>query len=209
MFVFSSKEENHMKKEYIIDWQGNDFVKYEGLLDEAHQQGLCRVSTTLVQIPEDENGNVAIVAAEIETSKGTFGGIGDASPQNVGRMIAPHIIRMAETRAKARALRDAVNIGATAIEELGDLDADTAHSSNGIAALHEEGRSYRSDVPKPSPNRPASANQLSTIAKLSRLLGQSEELREDLTSSEASERITELSRKYNELKGNTLTKRSA
>ncbi len=198
-----------MKKEYIINWQGNDFVKYEGLLDEAHQQGLCRVSTTLVQIPEDENGNVAIVAAEIETSKGTFGGIGDASPENVGRMIAPHIIRMAETRAKARALRDAVNIGATAIEELGDLDADGARSSNGIAAIHEDGRSYRPDVPKASPNRPASANQLSTIAKLSRLLGQSEEPREDLTSAEASERITDLSRKYNDLKGNTLTKRSA
>jgi hypothetical protein len=198
-----------VKKEYIINWQGNDFVKYEGLLDEAHQQGLCRVSTTLVQIPEDDNGNVAIVAAEVETSKGTFGGIGDASPQNVGRMIVPHIIRMAETRAKARALRDAVNIGATAIEELGELEAGSNHASNGIASVHEDGRSYRADIPKASPNRPASANQLATIAKLSRLLGQSEEPREDLTAAEASDRITDLSRRYNELKGNTLTKRSA
>ncbi len=57
---------------------------------------------------------------------GRFTGIGDASPDNVGRTIAPHIIRMAETRAKARALRDAVNIGVTALEELGeDVEEDS------------------------------------------------------------------------------------
>jgi hypothetical protein len=51
-----------------------------------------------------------------------FSGIGDASPENVSRNIVPHLIRMAETRAKARALRDAVNVGATALEELSDGD---------------------------------------------------------------------------------------
>ncbi len=80
-----------MKKDYIINWQGTDFVKYEGLLDEAHQQGLCRVSTTLIQVPHPDNGNVAIVAAEVETAKGTYSGIGDAAPNNVNRMIVPHI----------------------------------------------------------------------------------------------------------------------
>jgi hypothetical protein len=38
-----------VKKEYIINRQGKDFVLYEGLLDEAHQQGLHRISTTLIQ----------------------------------------------------------------------------------------------------------------------------------------------------------------
>src|SRR5947209_1122851 len=169
-----------MKKEYIIERQGKQFVLYEGLLDEAHQQGLCRISTTLIQIPHQDNGNVAIVAAEVETAKGTFSGIGDASPGNVNRMIVPHLLRMAETRAKARALRDAVNIGVTAIEELGDLDgtADepvapvsrTVVAPAPAAAVAETSERYASDFPKASPFKPASANQLATIAKLSRLL---------------------------------------
>lgn len=196
-----------MKKEYIINWQGTDFVKYEGLLDEAHQQGLSRISTTLIQVPHGDNGNVAIVAAEVETAKGTFSGIGDAAPGNVNRMIVPHLLRMAETRAKARALRDAVNIGVTALEELGDLDN---QASEPLAAVAEDAASYRSDhadtrAAEPrfqaSPHRPASANQLATIAKLSRLVGEPEEPSESMTSAEASERITELSREYNERKG--------
>ena len=58
----------------------------------------------------------------METSNGVFSGYGDASAANVGRMIAPHIIRMAETRAVARALRLACNIGMTSREELGGSD---------------------------------------------------------------------------------------
>lgn len=85
-----------MKKEYIINRQGKDFVLYEGLLDEAHQQGLKRISTTLIQIPHEDNGSIAVVQAEVETDKGTYSGIGDASPTNVNRMIVPHLIRMAE-----------------------------------------------------------------------------------------------------------------
>jgi hypothetical protein len=194
-----------VKKEYIINWQGADFVKYEGLLDEAHQQGLKRIATTLIQIPHEDNGHMAIVQAEVETEKGTFSGIGDASPQNVSRMIVPHVLRMAETRAKARALRDAVNIGVTAVEELGDLDEQPADERSAAQPVNgnttrESSEPYRSDFPKASPYKPASANQLATIAKLSRLLGEPEEPNEEMTSAEASERITELSRSYNERK---------
>lgn len=191
-----------MKKEYIINRQGKDFVLYEGLLDEAHQQGLKSISTTLIQIPCEENGNVAVVHAEVETEKGVFSGIGDASPSNVNRMIVPHLIRMSETRAKARALRDAVNVGVTAVEELGDFEetADRLEPASAPRIAREPAPEYSSGAPKASPYKPASANQLATIAKLSRLLGVPEEPGE-LTSAEASERITELSREYNERKG--------
>lgn len=194
-----------MKREYIIERQGKQFVLYEGLLDEAHQQGLHRVSTTLIQVPHDENGNMAIVAAEVETSKGTFSGIGDASPTNVNRMIVPHLLRMAETRAKARALRDAVNVGVTSVEELADLDESSVVDSRPAyaAGARESAPAYATDGPKASPYKTASANQLATIAKLSRLLGQPEEPDESMTSADASDRITELSREYNERKGAT------
>src|SRR5450759_4083060 len=176
-----------MKKEYIIERQGKQFVLYEGLLDEAHQQGLCRISTTLIQVPHPDNGNVAIVAAEVETSKGSFSGIGDASPGNVGRPIVPHIVRMAETRAKARALRDAVNIGVTALEELGDADDNGEARVSELREAAESQEPYRAQAPcpKPSVHRPASANQLATIAKLARLLGRAEISDEGMTAAEA------------------------
>lgn len=121
-----------VRDEFIITRNGKDFVLYQGLLDESHQifSKWWEMETELVQVPSAENDMVAIVHAHFIGEPGDStpdnpkvtkaSGIGDASPDNVGRNIVPHIIRMAETRAKARALRDAVNVGATSVEELGE-----------------------------------------------------------------------------------------
>ena len=136
-----------MRDEFLITRQGKQYVLFAGLLDEAHTRGLVGIDTELVQVPEENNGQVAIVKAtvQIEDAGGsgelrTFSGIGDASPQNVSRNIVPHLIRMAETRAKARALRDAVNVGATALEEISDGDDDSNNSGNGGANGLREAR---------------------------------------------------------------------
>ena len=88
-----------------------DVVLYAGLLSQAHEEGLLKVCTSILQIPTEENGRLAIVKAEVQTAKGLFEAVGDACPENVDEFLAPHLIRVAETRAKARALRDAVNVG--------------------------------------------------------------------------------------------------
>ena len=54
----------------------------------------------------------------------------DACKGNVNPKIAPHIIRMAETRAVARALRLACNIGMCSVEELGG-DLEPVQAQNG------------------------------------------------------------------------------
>lgn len=100
-----------------------EVVTYQGLLSKAHDEGLKAVRTSLVQVPSDENSRTAIAKAEVQTEKGCFEALGDASPESVTSFLTPHLIRMAETRAKARALRDAVNVGVVSFEELdgGDL----------------------------------------------------------------------------------------
>src|SRR5687768_17550563 len=109
-----------MKREFVITRQGKDYVLYAGLLDEAHGQGLKAIRTQLVQAPTSQNGQVAICVAEVVTDKGTFTGLGDASPDNVSRAMVNALIRLAETRAKARALRDAINVSMVAVEELSE-----------------------------------------------------------------------------------------
>ena len=93
-------------------------VFYPEVLAKGHTEGLCLVRTTLVQTPFEENGYLAIVKASVKTSRGVFQAYGDASPESVESTFVPHLIRVAETRAKARALRDAVNVGVVAHEEL-------------------------------------------------------------------------------------------
>lgn len=116
---------SRVPKEFIKSLQGKDFVLLAGLLELAHQDGLKSTDTNIIQFPSPDNQQTTIVKAVVVTEKGTFSGIGDASPASVpNKAIAVHSIRMAETRALARALRVATNVAMTAFEELGGDVAD-------------------------------------------------------------------------------------
>ena len=205
-----------MREEYMIERQGKRFVLYAGLLEEAHSRGLRSVETELLQIPGGENGGLAIVKAVVRTEEGKFSGIGDASPENVSRNIAPHLIRMAETRAKARALRDAINVGVTALEELGGDEAATGAggSGNGVASAQQQSESVPDEPQKVESRKaaqeenrgelPATRKQLNYlevlisdvvedgVAKFEEMVGKPVN---DLTREEASEWIGRLSGK--------------
>ncbi|MDP2728270.1 MAG: hypothetical protein Q8P59_12090, partial [Dehalococcoidia bacterium] len=99
--------------------------------------------------------------ATVEMENGrTFSGIGDASPHNVNEMMSNCLIRMAETRAKARALRDAVNMGVVALEELAEA---TEYAPEGKTTRTGPSRVADSRGAAPGRARPATEPQLRAI----------------------------------------------
>jgi len=104
---------------FIKNIKGKDFVLYSGLLDLAHQIGLQSIRVETIQYPTKDNGLEAICKAHVESKNGEdFIEIADANPNNVAPLVKKHVLRMAATRAKARALRDLTNVGMTCLEEI-------------------------------------------------------------------------------------------
>ena len=101
---------------FIVDLHGKQYITHEGLLSLAHEAGLKAISTNLISY--QGVGKEAVVRATAEGEKGTYTGLGDASPQNVGKNIATATLRMAETRAVNRALRAYLGIGMPPFEEM-------------------------------------------------------------------------------------------
>lgn len=151
-----------MRKEFLIERQGKQVVLYAGLLDLAHQSGLKSIVTNLVQIPAEENHNTAICQATVVMVQGgvekVFTGTGDASPSNVAPAMKICLLRMAETRAKARALRDATNVGVVAFEELGDSDPHDQPSPALRPSATKVGKAFAVDAPASEAQKKAIGN---------------------------------------------------
>ncbi len=119
---FLDKRQPKLDERWIIEIDKNQFVKYAGLLDYAHQLGISSIEVDPLQLPTKENGNFAICKATTVSKLGeSFTDIGDANPNNCNAKVAKYLLRLASTRAIARALRSFTNVGLTALEELDDL----------------------------------------------------------------------------------------
>jgi hypothetical protein len=117
---------------WIIEIEGNQFVKFAGLLDLGHQKGIAQIDVAIVQLPTADNGNFAICRATVTSKEGeVFADIGDATPANCSSKVSKHLLRLASTRAIARALRSFTNIGITCLEELADLSDIEGNNSEG------------------------------------------------------------------------------
>jgi hypothetical protein len=107
-----------IRPEWLTLVHGKTFIRYVGLLALAHERGLKALKATLVSCTD----TLAVASAEAVFKGGrSFTEYADATPENVHFGVRPHFPRVALTRAKARALRDALNIGLVALEELGDI----------------------------------------------------------------------------------------
>jgi hypothetical protein len=102
--------------EHLVTIQGKRFILYAGLLALAHARGLTALTATWTF----NDAGLSLAQAVAVFPFGTFTECGDASPDNVNKKIAPHFRRVALTRAKARVLRDALNVDMVSLEELSE-----------------------------------------------------------------------------------------
>ena len=120
---YLERKKPKLDERWIIEIEGNQFVKYAGLLDLGHQKGISQIEVEPLQLPTKENGNSAICKATVISKSGeSFTDIGDANPGNCSSKVSKHLLRLASTRAIARSLRTFTNIGYTCLEELADLN---------------------------------------------------------------------------------------
>ncbi len=122
----AAKEETiPVPRKYIIVLKGKEYITLPGLLNQAHQIGLESIETQMLSKPEDTKHlfKAIVTIRRSDNSIKTFVGHGDACVENTSLTVTQALIRMAETRSVARALRWATNIGMTAFEELGDQEA--------------------------------------------------------------------------------------
>lgn len=169
---FLEKRKPKLEEKFLKQIEGRDFVLYAGLLHLAHEKGLSSIEVEILQFPTKDNGYSAIVKAFAESKLGeTFSDIGDADPTNCNAKVAKHLLRMASTRAKARALRDLTDVGITALEELGDINeviGETPKPASTGLKVVKRGKnetSKNNGEPKPETSPVAGKNQAKVQTK--------------------------------------------
>jgi hypothetical protein len=114
MVVPPPPTQNGLSK-WIVTIHGKETIRYQGLLAMAHEQGLVSLSARFTSLTSELA--VAMAFAKFKDGRAFFEA-GESTPTNVQAGVRAAWARMALTRAKARVLRDALNIGIVALEEL-------------------------------------------------------------------------------------------
>ena len=119
------------KKKFTNNIKGKDAIKLEGLTAVAHEKGMWKFETDIIQFPSDQNGWTAICKTTIggydwdpiedKLVRVEYSDIGDANTTNCGAMVKASYIRMASTRSQARALRKYTNIDMVCSSELSEV----------------------------------------------------------------------------------------
>ena len=167
--VFLEKNVPKLDERWIMQIEGKEFVKYPGLLDLGHQKGISSIEVDIVQMPSADNGNFAVCRATVMSKMGeTFIDIGDANPNNCSSKVVRHLLRLASTRAIARALRSYTNIGMTAVEELADFNDAIPESAQPPRPKSKPNATKKpaAKAPKPAPAKAPEAAESTNTGNL-------------------------------------------
>ncbi len=105
---------------HVIVMGDRPYVTKEGLI--YYAQRTKKLAGIEVEIVERKQNFCLVKARVLTKDGGRYEAYGDADANNTNRMVTPHLIRMAETRAVNRALRVAFPIGLCSFEELAEQD---------------------------------------------------------------------------------------
>jgi len=122
---------DEFKAKFSVNIKGKDAIKLEGLTAFAHEKGIWKMETEIIQFPSDTNGWTAICKTivggydwspiEDKVIQVEYSDIGDANVTNCSKMVAASYIRMASTRSQGRALRKYTNIDMVCSSELSEI----------------------------------------------------------------------------------------
>lgn len=138
---------DEFKQKFSVPIKGKDAIKLEGLTAFAHEKGIWKFETEIIQFPNDQNQWTAICRTVIggydwdpiteKIREVIYSDIGDANVSNCGKMVASAYIRMASTRSQARALRKYTNIDMVCSSELSDITEDVPEPIISVEQLTE------------------------------------------------------------------------
>jgi len=104
-------------KAFIVNIKGKKFVRFNGLLDKAHEKGFKTFEITQMSVSTDGKSAWCLGYVEMKDGLKVYM-TGSANPETLGTHLRGYAVEMAGTRCFARALRNALNVDFVSVEEM-------------------------------------------------------------------------------------------